>query len=129
MEYDDCPWIYQGFAVDEEELDNFAGFIYLITNTLNKRKYIGKKLFKFKRKKVLKGKVKRFLIDSDWKTYFSSSETLKKDVEEQGYQNFKREILRLCKTKSEMSYYESKHIFETNALLRPDFYNDWISCR
>jgi len=76
-------WLYQGEPVTEIE-DKFVAYVYLITNLTNGRKYIGKKLTKFSRTKVVKGKKKKVKVESDWQTYWSSSEELKKDVTELG---------------------------------------------
>jgi len=79
----------------------------------------------------LKGKTrKRIKIsESDWKTYYGSSEDLKTLVEERGVDNYYREILRLCKTKGECSYYEAKEQFERDVLLKDDYYNEFIGCK
>lgn len=122
-------WLYDG-VVFEQPLDEYYGFVYQITNLTNNKVYIGKKLFWFKKTKILKGKKKRYLAESDWKEYYGSSVTLSEDVKTFGKDNFKREILKLCKSKGECSYYEAKIQFEKNVLLNPDlFYNDWIICR
>ena len=106
-----------------------VGFVYLITRTDTGRKYIGKKLLKFARTKVLKGKKKRFQIDSDWLTYYGSNDTLQAEVKELGEDLFKREILHFCFSKSECNYMESKLILTMGALLSEDFYNRWVSMR
>jgi hypothetical protein len=123
------PWLHKGQAVSSEILDDYIGFVYLIVNMLSGKKYIGKKLLKFKRTKQVKGKKKKTTIESDWKNYYSSSDELKQDVEKLGVHSFKREILRLCKTKSELSYYEAKHQFEKDVLLSDGWYNKWIMIR
>ena len=106
-----------------------VGFVYLITRTDTGRKYIGKKLLKFARTKVLKGKKKRFQIDSDWLTYYGSNDTLQAEVKELGEDLFKREILHFCFSKSECNYMESKLLLTMGALLSEDFYNRWVSMR
>jgi len=51
-------WIYQGKEVTEIP-NEYEGFVYLITNLTDNRKYVGKKLAKFKTTKPpLKGKKK-----------------------------------------------------------------------
>ena len=75
MSYDN-PWTYNGNIIDSEILDNYLGFVYLITNLKNNKKYVGKKLLKFKRTKQVKGKKKKTTIESDWKEYYSSSDEL-----------------------------------------------------
>lgn len=124
----------------EEIPDGAIGFVYLITNTVNGKLYIGKKNFYaahttqktvvvkstgLKKKKKIRGKK-----ESDWKSYYGSSNDVKKDVDAIGTENFKREILRICTGKGELSYYEAKYQFEYDVLLKPDlYYNNWISCR
>jgi hypothetical protein len=122
-------WLYNGVEF-EEPLDEHYGFVYRITNMQTHRMYIGKKLFWFKKTKILKGKKKRYLAPSDWKDYYGSSIALKKDIELIGADQFKREIIMMCKNKGECSYYESKAQFDHAVLLNPEmYYNDWIICR
>lgn len=122
-------WLYNG-VVFEQPAENDYGFVYKITNLTNNKVYIGKKLFWFKKTKVLKGKKKRYLAASDWKSYYGSSILLKKDIDLLGVDFFKREIIMLCKNKGECSYYEAKAQFDASVLFNPDsFYNDWIICR
>lgn len=122
-------WLYDGNAVDESKLEDYIGFVYSITNLEDDRIYIGKKLLKFKRTKKVKGKKKKVLIDSDWKKYWGSNKLLIEDVKDLGEDKFRRVILRLCKTKGEMSYYESKLQFELGVLESDKYYNESIMCR
>lgn len=92
-------------------------------------KYIGRKILTSKRKKILKGKVKRVISASDWKDYFGSSEQMKLYILTNGKNSVKREILRLCNSKSEMAYFESKEIFVRDALLKDEYINKWITCQ
>jgi hypothetical protein len=122
-------WLYKG-AEFEAPSENDYGFVYQLTNTLTGKKYIGKKVFWFKKIKTLKGKRKRYLAESDWKTYYGSSKSVAEDVKNQGEHTFTREILRLCKNKGECSYYEAKEQFDREVLLYPEqWYNDWIIAR
>lgn len=122
-------WFYKGVPYDEPS-EEYYGFVYKITNKTNQRSYIGKKLFWFKKTKILKGKKKRYLASSDWKDYYGSSISLKKDIELEGVDNFTRDIIMLCKSKGECSYYEAKAQFDNNVLFNPEmYYNDWIICR
>jgi hypothetical protein len=105
------------------------GFVYTITNNISGKKYIGKKFFWHKKSRIVKGKKKKFLAESDWKDYFGSSEALLEDVKSLGESNFTREIIYLCKSKSECSYKETYEIFNRNALLSEDYYNSWVSVR
>lgn len=122
-------WVHAGVPFEEPQPEHY-GFVYLITNLTNNKKYIGKKLFWFKKTKQVKGKRKRYLAPSDWKSYYGSSKSLLEDVTTLGEQNFKREILHLCKNKGECSYLEAKEQFDQDVLHNPDlFYNDWIIVR
>ena len=131
-------WYYEGQEITELPEDA-VGFVYLITCITTGKMYVGKKLAKFakttykvvklkngtkKRKKI------RSKINSDWQDYFGSSDELNKDVILLGQDSFKREILRYCKSKSEMSYYEAKYQFDNDVLLNEDkWYNGWISVK
>ena len=124
-------WTYQGKPVDEIP-DEYEGFVYLITNLTNGRKYIGKKLAKFKTSKPpLKGKKnrRRGYRESDWQDYWSSSDKLQADVAELGMENFTREILYFCTSRAEMSYLEAREQFERKVLETEDYYNGIINVR
>lgn len=127
-------WHYQNipFEPTEEELSQWQGFVYMITERSSRKKYIGKKFFWSRRRlPPLKGKTRKRIVvkESDWKTYYGSSEDLKTLVEKSGEENYYREILRLCKTKGECSYYEAKEQFERDVLLHDDYYNEFIGCK
>jgi hypothetical protein len=120
-------WYYKNEPY--EEIGEYIGYVYQITNLMNNKKYIGKKNFYFSKTKQVKGKKKRIKVESDWKTYYGSNKELQEDVNKYGEQNFRRDILMLCKSKGEFGYYEAKLQFENNVLERDDFYNTWIMCR
>ena len=108
------------------------GFIYVITNLTNNKKYIGKKQIKsVKKLKPLKGKKNKrhFDIETDWKTYTSSSNDLNIDIQALGMDKFKFEIIKLCDSKFELSYYEAKLQFDNDVLIKDGFYNGIINCR
>ena len=116
----------------EEGTDLPYGFIYKITNLTNNKKYIGKKQCQsIKKRPPLKGKKnkRREVVETDWKTYTSSSNQLNKDLEAHGKGSFKFEILRWCDSKWELSYYEAKLQFEEEVLLKDDYYNGIINLR
>lgn len=102
------------------------GFVYVIENTFNNKKYIGKKFFWTPKTRQIKKKKKKYLAESDWKEYFGSNEELLKDIELLGKENFKRTILKLCQNKGECSYIEAKYQFEYDVLRNPLYYNSWI---
>jgi hypothetical protein len=130
-------WLYQSQTV-EILPEDCIGFVYIITNITNGRMYIGKKLAKFskttyktvKLKNGTKKKKKiRSKIDSDWREYYGSSPELSKDVAELGAENFTREILFYCKSKSECSYIEAREQFSRRVLESKDYYNGHIQVR
>lgn len=123
------PWTYQGEPFSSEDIGDFVGFVYLLTDA-NGKKYVGKKLFVSRRKlPPLKGKTRRRtkISESDWKKYYGSSEEVQTLVES-GTQ-FKREILHLCKNKGELSYMELKEQLDREVLLRDDYYNGIIQVK
>jgi hypothetical protein len=115
--------------VIDELPDNVVGFVYCITNLTNDRKYIGKKLAKRSKTKTVKGKKKKIKVSSDWKTYYGSSDELVDDVKKLGNDKFYREILRLCYSLTECTYYEAKEQFVRGVLESDDYYNAWIMAR
>lgn len=122
-------WTYKGQLFTEDQIGDNFGFVYEIVNKTNQRRYLGKKFFTKSGRKQTNGKIKKVRKSSDWQTYWSSSEELKADVKLLGEENFTREILYLCKTKSECSYRETKEIFMRDALLTESYYNSWVSCK
>ena len=130
-------WLYENIEIQELPED-CVGFVYLITNNLTGRKYIGKKLAKFskttyktvtlkngnkKRKRI------RSKIDSDWQLYYGSNVELNRDIERLGAENFTREILFYCQSKAACSYIEAREQFRHRVLESDDWYNGQISVR
>lgn len=122
-------WIYNNEDFTEELIGENYGFVYNITNTMNGKSYVGKKFFYSSKTKQVKGKKKRIKVYSDWQNYYGSNEELKKDIKEFGQENFKREIIHLCKSKGECGYLEAKEQFARNVLENDDYYNTWIMVR
>ena len=124
-------WLYENKEITDPPED-CQGFVYCITELDTGKKYIGKKNFWSVRKlPPLKGKSRRRTkkSESDWKDYYGSSEEVKTLVESKGVKNYKREIIRLCRTKGEMSYYEAKEQFDRSVLLSDEYYNEFIGCK
>ena len=130
-------WLYNNQPV-ETLPEDCVGFVYMITNSTNQRKYIGKKLAKFSRTaqrtvKLKNGNKKkkkiRTKVDSDWRDYYGSSPELTKDIELFGKHNFQREILYYCKSKAECSYVEAREQFARRVLESADWYNGHIQVR
>lgn len=124
-------WYYNGEPYETPSPDN-QGFVYCITELDTGKKYIGKKFF-WKPKilpvnKTRKRRVKT-VVESDWKKYYGSSKEVQALVEAKGVDNFKREILQLCATKGECSYWEAKLQFQYDVLLSDEYYNEFIGCK
>ena len=112
--------------------DDFFGFIYLITNNITGRKYIGKKQSQSKRKlPPLKGKKKKRAVvkETDWRTYTGSCNELNDDIIKYGKENFTFEIMRFCNSKWELGYYEIAEQIAREVLLKSEYYNGIINCR
>ena len=124
-------WTYNDKLYDTTPED-YQGFVYIITEFDTGKKYIGKK--NFWRPKILPKNSKRARrvrtrVESDWKIYYGSNKEIQALVESKGQENYKREIIRLCKTKGEMSYFEAKAQFDNNVLLSDEWYNEFIGCK
>lgn len=124
-------WFYDD-KLFEETPEDYQGFVYEIVDLYNNKRYIGKKNFwkpKILPKNSKRSRRVRTRVESDWKTYYSSNKELQLLAEANDEVLFERIILRLCKTKGEMSYYEAKLQFEKDVLLRDDYYNEFIGCK
>ena len=121
------PWSYQGTTFTSDDIDDFFGFVYRITNLTNGRKYIGRKYFWQKRKP--RGGGRRRTSESDWKTYYGSSKELTADRKLLGNKSFKREILSVHRTPGKVNYEETRQLFRYDVLTEalddgtPMYYN------
>ena len=122
----------------EDFPENCFGFIYKVTNETNDKFYIGKKNLYHNNKKKLtkkelaeqtgpgrKSTTKIVQKESDWLNYWGSNKELQNDIKELGVLNFEREILKLCFTKKELTYWELSLQCQYEVLLM-DSYNDNI---
>jgi hypothetical protein len=123
-------WKYNNKIFDTDDICDYYGFVYLITNTVNLRKYIGRKYFWSYR--TPPGKKRKVKQESDWKKYYGSCPELKEDIKKYGKENFSREILSIHKTKGRCNYEETRHLFNYNVLTEsldtgvPAYYNSNI---
>ena len=100
---------------------DMEGFVYIITNLTNSKKYIGKKHFWTRQKDRKTGRRKK--KESDWQKYYGSCDELNEDVKNLGEDKFLREILYICPHKKSMSFYETMEQFKRDVILREDYYN------
>ena len=126
MSYEN-PWRFNGEVFESSDIQDYFGFVYLIQNNFNGRKYIGRKyLWSFRTPKGKKRKVKS---ESNWKEYYGSCPELKEDIDKFGRENFSRTILSLHKTKGKTNFEETRQLFIHNVLTEsldngePAFYN------
>ena len=111
-------WLYEGKPFTTDDIGDFFGFVYRITNLQSGRQYIGRKYFYQKRKP--KGGKRRVTSESDWKRYYGSSAELKSDVKQFGKEIFRREIISLHKTIGRVNYEETRQLFLNNVLTEAD---------
>ena len=119
------PWTYQGAAFTSDDINDFFGFVYRITNIQTGKQYIGRKYFTSSRKP--RGGKRKVTTESDWKCYYGSSKELKQDVKELGRSVFRREIISLHRTKGWVNYEETRQLFLNNVLSEDEnYYNSNI---
>ena len=131
MSYD-YPWTYLGKTFESEDILDYYGFIYRITNTTNGHDYIGRKYFTtIKKRPPLKGKKnkRRETVETDWKDYWGSSARLVEDMASLGKDKFTREIIHLCKSRGETNYMEAYYQFKEGVLLKENNYNGIIQIK
>lgn len=124
-------WFFHNTPTEftEEDIGDHFGFVYMITHIPSGRRYIGKKFFTKAKTRQVKGKKRRSRVSSDWVTYWGSNKELQEEVNQNGTEKYTREILHLCKTRSECAYWETFEIFNRHALLNEGYYNQWVSCK
>lgn len=122
-------WSYKSQDFTEEMIGDAYGFVYRITNTLTGKQYFGKKFFTKAKTLRRKKRNKKLRVQSDWQTYWGSNDQLLADITQLGEEHFTREILHLCASRGECSYWENYEIFVSHALLSSNYYNQWTSCK
>jgi len=126
---EECFWTFAGNEVKEIP-EGAYGFVYIITNLINGKRYIGKKFFYTSKRKQVNKVRKRYKVESDWREYWSSSDELKADIEKLGKENFNREIIHFCDSKGVTNYLEAKEQFQRAVLENKEqWYNTWIMVR
>ena len=131
------PWVYKDTTFTTNDIGDFFGFVYRITNLQTGKQYIGRKYFYQFRKP--RGKSRKVKSESDWKKYYGSSDELTTDRKSIGNECFKREIISLHTTKGCVNYEETRQLFLNNVLsenenyynsnilgryMRKDYYNE-----
>ena len=124
------PWMYEGKPFTSDDIGDYYGFVYRITNITSSKSYIGRKYFVQKRKP--KGGKRRVTSESNWKQYYGSSDELKRDIRDLGRESFRREILSLHPTVGRTNYEETRQLFLNEVLTKrltdgsPAYYNSNI---
>ena len=127
------PWLYEGKPFTSNDINDFFGYVYCITNIQNGRDYIGRKYFwQFR---TPKGKQRKVKSESDWKKYYGSCPELKEEIGTIGRENFSRTILSLPRTKGKTNFEETRQLFVHGVLTEqlddgtPKYYNSNILSR
>jgi hypothetical protein len=119
-------WNFKGEALDAIP-DKAVGFVYVITDLENGKRYIGKKSFWSKRKLKPTDK-RRTTVESDWKHYYSSSEKIKELIKAHGVTRFRRDIIAVCTHDKYVNYLEIKYQMLFGVIENADmWYNDNIN--
>lgn len=132
-------WMYEGKEVNNinDLPEGCIGFIYRIDNLTNGKFYYGRKTIRkigakkrlTKTEKLLPENKRRTFkyVDSEykgWENYNGSCLPLLKHISE-GH-NIRKEIIRICYSKSELTYYELKEIACSSCLEIEQCYNSNI---
>jgi len=115
------PWINI-----PNNINDYEGFVYQITNKITNEKYIGRKYLIAIRKKKIVGK-KRKLVErkeSDWMKYKSSSKRVHEAIKQFGLVNFEFKILKCYKTRGETNFAETELLFKKEVLKKCIKIND-----
>lgn len=122
-------WLFEDKEFISAQIEGNVAFVYIITNDVIGKMYIGKKLFTKSKPYIKDKKKKKRRVESDWPNYYGSCAELQEDIKEYGKENFSRKIIRLCKSKSEANYFELREQMLNDVLLRDDYYNSFAGTR
>lgn len=127
-------WVY----TEHYDPADYLGFVYIIKNKKSGKLYVGKKVFwnntktRLTKKELAeqtgpgrKSTHKVVTKESNWKFYWGSSKELLEDIKELGTSNFEKKILKLCKSKKEMTFFEMYYQCRYDVLTSSS-YNDNI---
>lgn len=89
--------------------NKYFGFIYVITNLVTGKKYVGKKQYH----RWVKGKKGK---ESDWRFYTGSSKWLHRDIRKYGKDKFEFRIYRNFETRGGLVYAECNYQHKWNVL-------------
>ena len=135
-------FIYENGAVKEYDTvdkfpENCVGFVYKITNIKTGKFYIGKKsLYSNIRKKLTKKELaelsgpgrkptkKLVTSESNWLVYWGSNKGILQEIKEEGTDHFRKEILKFCFNKKQLTYWEVHYQCINEVLLTDKSYND-----
>lgn len=119
-------WLYNNLPFTDDMIESYTGFVYLITDLDNNRKYIGQKNFWMPKVRTIKGKKKRIKVISDYQNYYGSNIELQDRVSQLGPEHFKREIIHLCSNKGTQNYLELREQIDRRVLETSDYYNSFV---
>lgn len=119
-------WTHEGTDFTDEMIGDYVGFVYIITDTITNRKYVGQKLFWSPKIRSVKGKKKKIKVISDYKDYYGSNLELQEDVKNNGSDRYTREILYLCKSKGNMNYLELREQIDRRVMETNEYYNSFV---
>lgn len=122
-------WLHNGIEFTDEMIQDYLGFVYIITDTVTNRKYVGQKLFWSPKVRSIKGKKKKLKVISDYKEYYGSNAELQEDVKKNGAERYRREILYLCKSKGNMNYLELREQIDRRVMETDEYYNSYVGGR
>lgn len=108
------------------DIKEHFGFVYLISNHINGRWYIGKKGVYASAGKKGRNRLRK---ESDWRSYWGSSKELVADIQKYGKENFTREILSVWDTKFDLMYNELLTQIFYDVVGSPLTYNQIVNIR